>query len=152
MSDKSSKNRHIEVIARGVMFHVERVLLCKNVKHGYFYLPGGHVELGETAAQALVREMQEEAALAVVANEVVAIDEHLFEQNGRARHEINVYLAMKTLDSAGPSSIQSVEEHIAFEWCELSQLDIRDIRPSHAKAVIRTAAAGKPLAWSSVRE
>jgi ADP-ribose pyrophosphatase YjhB (NUDIX family) len=40
----------IEVIARGVMFHEEHVLLCQNCKHGYYYLPGGHVEPGEAAA------------------------------------------------------------------------------------------------------
>ncbi len=46
---------HIETIARAVILRRAHVLLCQNKEHGYFYLPGGHVEFGETAADAVKR-------------------------------------------------------------------------------------------------
>lgn len=50
----------IEVIARGVWIVGQQVLLCRNRKHGHVFLPGGHVEFGESAAEALAREFLEE--------------------------------------------------------------------------------------------
>src|SRR5262249_814619 len=43
----------IEVIARGLLRDRSQILVCQSLKHGYCYLPGGHVEFGEPAAVAL---------------------------------------------------------------------------------------------------
>gem|GEM_PF-6887474 len=51
--------KHIEVIARGLIIANNALLLCRNVAGGYWYLPGGHVEPGESAAEALSRELVE---------------------------------------------------------------------------------------------
>lgn len=145
---ESAQPTRIEVIARGVMFHGERVLLCQSRKHGYYYLPGGHVEPGETAATALVREMQEEAAVDVIAGAAIRVEEHLFAQHGKARHEINVYMLMHT--ASDPQTIHSVEPDITFAWIALDAIEQADIRPAHAREVIDDAAVSKSLVWRSV--
>lgn len=43
----------IEVIARGVCVAGGKVLLCRPKAGGYTYLPGGHVEFGETSREAV---------------------------------------------------------------------------------------------------
>ena len=146
---QSSQPTRIEVIARGIMFHGERVLLCQNRKHGYFYLPGGHVESSETAATALAREMQEEAAIGVAVGRVVQVEEHLFVQGGKSRHEINVYFSMST--TADPTGIRSVEDQIAFAWVAVTDLEHTDIRPAHSRDVVCAAASGSVLSWRSVQ-
>ena len=146
---QSSQPTRIEVIARGIMFHGERVLLCQNRKHGYFYLPGGNVESGETAAAALAREMQEEAAIGVAVGRVVQVEEHLFVQGGKSRHEINVYFSMST--TADPTGIRSVEDQIAFAWVAVTDLEHTDIRPAHSRDVVCAAASGSVLSWRSVQ-
>ena len=56
---------YIETIARGVALSDGRILLCKAKGGSTTYLPGGHIELGETGREALVREMKEETGLDV---------------------------------------------------------------------------------------
>ena len=55
----------IELIARGLARRDNDVLLCLNLKGGYAYLPGGHVEFGESAREALEREFVEESGIQV---------------------------------------------------------------------------------------
>ena len=49
-----------ETIARGVCIQNGKVLLCRAKGGATTYLPGGHIEFGETGRVALVREMKEE--------------------------------------------------------------------------------------------
>src|SRR5207244_2488189 len=80
----------IEFIARGLCIRNERVLLCKSIKDNYLYLPGGHVDFGESAPTALAREFMEETGTAVQVGPLALIHEHLFRQSGRLRHELNL--------------------------------------------------------------
>ena len=54
----SGTRGEIETIARGVCVKDGKVLLCRGKGLGSTYLPGGHIEFGETGAEALVREMK----------------------------------------------------------------------------------------------
>jgi ADP-ribose pyrophosphatase YjhB (NUDIX family) len=119
----------VEVISRGISIVDGRVLLCKNLKHGYYYLPGGHVEFGETAAAALSREYQEEAGVDIKVGELAFVHEHIFRQGRRVRHELNLVFHVE-LPSA---NVASQEDKIAFEWADLASIAERDIRPEAAR-------------------
>ncbi len=119
----------VEVIARGLAIRGNTVLLCKNLKHGYHYLPGGHVEFGETSPTALAREFQEEAGIAVSVGSLAHIHEHIFRQGRRVRHELNLMFHVEQL----PEQVTSQESKIAFEWADLSTIANMDIRPEAAR-------------------
>ena len=59
------KNEHYTFKFRvsGVIVRDGKVLLVEMDNAGFFCLPGGHVELGETPFQAVVREVKEETGL-----------------------------------------------------------------------------------------
>jgi len=78
------------MISRGLMVAEGHVLLCRSLKGGYSYLPGGHVEWGEPAATALAREFAEETGLQVNVGGLLAVSENAFIQNGKRRHELNL--------------------------------------------------------------
>jgi ADP-ribose pyrophosphatase YjhB (NUDIX family) len=63
--------------ARAVLIHNQNILLMKRNKFGaiYYCLPGGGIEPGETADQAMKRELQEEASLIVADPQLVYIEE-----------------------------------------------------------------------------
>lgn len=121
----------IELIARGLWVHSGQVLLCRNLEAGYFYLPGGHVEFGESGAVALAREMMEEAGVLIRVCRCVLVGECSFEQKGRKRHEINLVFHVEHdgPDAKSPPPVPSLESHIAFEWVRLDALHSTDVRP-----------------------
>ena len=80
----------IENIVRGVCVINGHVLLCRPKKGGYTYLPGGHIEFGETSRAALVREMKEETGLDAEAGDFLGVVESQFEQHGRPHCEISL--------------------------------------------------------------
>lgn len=140
------KESATEIIARGLLTHNGRVLLCKNRKHGYFYLPGGHVEFAEPARDALVREMMEECAQAVKVGPLLLSCEVSFQRKNRVQHEISLVFHMEQLGgtTTPPSFVQSIEDQIGFEWIELAQLIETDLRPEPLKAWLMSAGGVDP--------
>jgi 8-oxo-dGTP diphosphatase len=145
---KSEEPAKIEFISRGIVFHEERVLMCRHRKHGYVYLPGGHVEPGESASDALVREMMEECNCEVKIGPCLLIEEHRFTQMAKPRHEVNIYFRMTVVAAR---QIVSQEDHIDFVWLDIDRLANFDVRPRHAIAVVTNARCENPLAWQSIR-
>lgn len=123
----------IEFIARGLLIERGHVLLCRSVKSGYRYLPGGHVEFGERAADALAREFMEEAGLPVHVRDLVLTMENAFRQAarkgkkaaGEARHEVALVFHVERAgrkSRAGPPPVLSLEPKIAFDWWPIRDL------------------------------
>jgi ADP-ribose pyrophosphatase YjhB (NUDIX family) len=103
-SPQVSGDHEIEVIARGCLVHGCHVLLCRNVKHGYCYLPGGHVEFGESAAQAVAREFVEESGLRVRVGELALVSEGAFATKKRWHHEVNLVFHVEQHGKAAEGS------------------------------------------------
>ena len=107
------------------------VLACRNDAAGYYYLPGGHVEFGESAASALVREFVEECGLEVEVGALRIVTEGKFESRGKNHHELNLVFHVKHPIS-GP--VKSKEPGISFHWLGIPSLLEVDLRPMAIKA------------------
>lgn len=123
----------IEWIGRGVLCAGEHVLFCRQTKHGYLYLPGGHVEFGESAARAVEREFEEETGLIVAAGDCCAVAEVHFRQGSRLRHEVNVVFHVERVGTAlgrdRPWTVESREKGIDFVWLRWDEIAGADVRP-----------------------
>lgn len=155
-------SKHTEVIARGLILEGGRVLLCRNVKGGYHYLPGGHIEFGEAATQALKREIMEEAGLTARVGPPLLVFEQAFEQKGKPHHELTVVFHVEQLadpeegqaaadapPAGGLPEVRSREDKIAFDWVELAALPETDLRPLEMKAWLMAGGDGGALTWLS---
>lgn len=121
--------RHIETIARGVCIAGGKVLLCRPRNGSYSYLPGGHIEFGETGAEALAREVKEELGLDATVGELVGVDESAFVQRRRRHAEISLVYRMKLKGVRSPVRLASREDWIEFVWCPLGELDRANMLP-----------------------
>ena len=140
----------IEIISRGVMIHNNLVLLCRNVKNAYHFLPGGHVEFGEAASAALVREFMEECCLPVVVGDLLLTHEHIYARKSGPRHEVNLVFHVEhsgVRTSEAPTKVVSKEPKIEFDWISLSELDKIELRPT----TMRQWLAERSVKWISDR-
>lgn len=120
----------IETIARGVCVQNGKVLLCRAKGGNSTYLPGGHIEFGETGRQALVREMQEEMGIDSQAGELLGVVENQFLQHGKPHAEINLVFAMSVPDD---TEARAQEDWIEFEWRDLDDLENANLLPAAMK-------------------
>lgn len=110
--------QQIELISRAVILHKGQILLCHNKKASHFYLPGGHIELGETAERALKRELKEEMRAKTTSSKLIGIIENKFIQKGRKHHEVNLVYEVKLKSY----SVKAAEKHLEFSWHDLTKL------------------------------
>ncbi|MCB9456447.1 MAG: NUDIX hydrolase [Anaerolineaceae bacterium] len=68
-----------KVDVRGVIFRDDRILLVREHSDGKWTLPGGWADIGESAAEAVMREVGEESGYPVKATKLLAVYD-------RARH------------------------------------------------------------------
>lgn len=113
----------IEVIARGVCVIDGKILLCKAKGGKTTYLPGGHIEFGETGRQALVREIKEELGLDSTTGAFLGVVENSFLQHGKPHAEINLVYEL----SLAAREVEAREDWIEFEWRQLN--DLGDLLP-----------------------
>lgn len=116
----------IESIARGVAIVDGKILLCRAKGGKTSYLPGGHIEFGETGREALEREIREELGVAAKTGRFLGVVENSFFQHEKPHSEINL---VYELIFTSPVEAKAVEDWIEFEWVKLEDLDSAKILP-----------------------
>ena len=134
--------KHIETIARGVCVVDGKVLLCLPKDRSYSYLPGGHIEFGETGREALVREMKEETGLDATAGKLLGVVESRFVQKGEPHCEINLIYELKVelptaIDGNRQQTVAALEDWICFDWVECGKIDDAKLLPEEMKEYCR---------------
>lgn len=117
----------IETIARGVCIVGGKILLCRAKGGASTYLPGGHIEFGETGREALVREMKEETGLAAETGRFLGCVENRFLQHGKPHAEINLVYELRLDPSA---EVRAQEDWIEFCWWTLATLADANLLPA----------------------
>ena len=120
-----------------------KILAMHDERSPYFYLPGGRVKMGETAEQAVAREVQEELGVTPKITRPLWLNQAFFTEDveGERFHELCVYFLMDISNSRIPfeSGVfirrEGVHRHV-FEWLELEQLEKEYFYPLFLKKEI----------------
>ena len=115
----------IETIARGVCVRDGKILLCRAKGGSSTYLPGGHIEFGETGRQALRREILEEIGAEASVGRFIGVVENAFTQHGKPHAEINLVYEFD-MDA---ESVCAKEKWIEFEWRDIGGLADANLLP-----------------------
>lgn len=130
----------IELIVRALVIKNRRILVCQTIGKDYFFLPGGHVEFGESVQEAIRRELYEETGAILKVAQFIGAVENIFTQEGKSRHEVSVVFHAD-IDS---DNISSRESHIQFFWFTMEEFLRRKVAPPALKDAI--------IAWTAEKE
>ncbi len=141
----------IEVIARGVCMVDGHLLLCHGRSQSNTYLPGGHIEKGESAAVALEREIKEELGIAARAGAFLCAVENQFVQKGKQVCEINLCFRLEIPGLQPGSPVPVAEDWLDFRWERLDNLDKSNLEPASLVPLLSDISAGAQsgVGWGS---
>jgi ADP-ribose pyrophosphatase YjhB (NUDIX family) len=136
------------IVARAVILHRGKALLARMRDKAWYFLPGGHVEVGEHIEVALKRELKEEIGVRIRRIRFLGVhDNHFDHVEGERHHEIGIVFLV-AIDRI-PSRV--LEPHITMEWVPLSALSRIHLLPQGIGSVISRALKTKRPFWM-VRE
>ena len=123
----------IEFIARAVIRRGDEVLLAHRIGEANTFLPGGHVEPGEYARDALRRELSEELGVDSVIGDFIGVIEHKFtDRKGRRYEEVNLIFEA----SIEARDVASAEGHLEFIWAKPGEFKVRTLLPSSLQGLL----------------
>ena len=135
----TKENRWFRYRAAAIIVEDGCVLFAGNEREDYYYSIGGAVHMGETAEDAVVREVFEETGVHYEIDRLAVIHENFFnENNGSLKgfdcHEICLYFLMKprgTQELHSDSYTLGVREEM--HWLPIDRLDTYKAFPSFLK-------------------
>jgi ADP-ribose pyrophosphatase YjhB (NUDIX family) len=127
----------------GIAIHRDHVLLLRVEPYDFWFLPGGHVEIGEPADTAIIREMREETSLNVKIDRLVWVVEHFLTLENRHHHELGFYYLV-TPPAGAPQldlnkEFYGIEENgtqLIFRWHRLDTLATLNLEPSFLRTAL----------------
>ena len=120
----------IEFIVRGVLQNKRFILLARPRGDTYTFLPGGHINFGEPAEEALVRELKEELGVSIHVRRLLGVMEHGWNNSDSLNHELNLVFEIECEELSSTKIPISKEPHIEFLWQPLDDLKSVDLKPS----------------------
>lgn len=112
-----------------MMLSDNKILAMHDERSPYFYLPGGRVAMGETAEQAVIREVQEELGVTPAIIRPLWLNQAFFTEDidNLNYHELCIYFLMDITETdllARGSVFTSKEGRRThtFEWLEFNRL------------------------------
>lgn len=118
----------------------DKILAMQDDRSPYYYLPGGRVGLGETAEDAVIREVQEELGVTPRIVRPLWLNQAFFTEDvdHLDYHELCIYFLM---DVSGTDLLKRGEKFTAmegqrvhrFEWLEFSRLKDEYFYPEFLK-------------------
>ncbi len=112
-----------------VMISENKILAMHDERSPYFYLPGGRVTMGETAENAIIREVQEELGITSRISRPLWLNQAFFTEDvdNLRYHELCIYFLMDFSDTNllehGTVFTMPEGRHThTFEWLEFDRL------------------------------
>lgn len=139
-------------LVRGILIADGKVLVAHELGAANTFLPGGHIEHGESAEAALVREIDEELGLRPTVRQFLGAVEHIWPEGALDNQEINLLFKMEIEGLTSHEPPPSCEPHLEFLWVDIAQLADVDLRPPALVRLLASGIEGIQALWGSSLE
>lgn len=120
-----------------------KILAMHDERSPYYFLPGGRVKIGETAEDAVIREIQEELGIVPKITRALWLNQAFFKEDvdNLNYHELCIYFLMDISDTAlllrgEKFTTNEGDRTHTFEWLEFNRLKNEYFYPSFLKTDI----------------
>lgn len=106
-----------------------KVIVQCDLSETFYRFPGGSIEFGETAKEAIMRELMEEYDLKIDIQELAVVNEHIFEWNNEKGHHCTL-IHRGTVQERITNEIRHKEyEDIILIWKSINELKEKPTYP-----------------------
>lgn len=138
-------NFYFKFRSAGIIIKNNKVLIVEMDNNGFYCLPGGYVDIGETTEEAVIREFKEEYGKEVEIKKYLGMVENYFVTKSlRKMHEISCYYLLDFVDPSvtfdDVSLLENDNDHIVrldFKWVDISEIDNYNIKPTFLKELLK---------------
>lgn len=128
----------------GLIIKNNKVLVVEMDNNGYYCLPGGYVEVGETTEEAVIRELKEEIGKDVrILGYLGMIENYFTTKSLRRMHEISCYYLMELIEDVPTEDFSLIENDkgyivkLDFKWIDINEIDNYIIKPKFLKELVK---------------
>ena len=130
-----------DVRAVGVLVKNGKLLVQRERNGNEYALPGGHVKLGETIAEGLIREYKEETGADIRCQRLLWTEECFWEWNNKKIHNLAYYYLIELCDEFDIPADDMFVSHkdncnVVIGWMPLEKLSDVTIYPTFLKKKI----------------
>lgn len=134
-------NRMCDVRTVGVLVRDGKILVQRDREGNEFALPGGHVQIGETLEEALIREYKEETGADISCKKLLWSEECFWEWNGKLAHNFSFYHLIELQDGSDIPDIGEFISHkdnynVVIGWMPIEEIKNVVIYPEFIKREI----------------
>lgn len=134
----SSEEYICDIRTAGVLIKGNKILVQRDKGGNEYALPGGHIKIGETLENGLVREFKEETGITIKVDHLLWSEECFWEYNEKQAHNIAFYFLIdKCCASEFPDNEEFVSHkdncNVLIGWMPIEELENIIIYPKFLK-------------------
>ena len=125
----------------GVLVRDGKILIQRDAGGCEYALPGGHIQMGETLEEGLIREFREETGAQIRCERMLWSEECFWEWNGRKTHNLAFYyrIALEPgwdIPDAGEFVPHKDNRNVVLGWMPVAELQNATVYPRFLKTEI----------------
>lgn len=126
----------------GVIIHNGKVLLQRPTNDTAYAIPGGHVALGETNEETLIREFKEEINVNIKVDTLKWVGEIFFPWGNKPCHQICLFYKVSLADNDeiplegsfwGTEQMEGNAFKLEFAWIDIKEIETIELYPIEVK-------------------
>ena len=126
----------------GVLLKANKVLVQRDKDGAEYALPGGHVKVGETSEESLIREYKEETGADISCGRLIWVEETFWKWGNKTAHGIAFYylISLKNDMDIPDGYFESHKDNcnVLLQWVTIDEMKQLTIYPAFIKEKIET--------------